>query len=116
MAKLLQLNQLYKEIKSKLNEYTSKYVNILQGINSQTQYEKELKKSLLFTPEGKAILILNPETIEDIKKNSIIINDKDDFENEIEEDNLITLQKNKLILHSEIKKKIVIYKLYTITK
>ena len=108
MAKLLQLNQLYKEIKSKLNEYTSKYVNILQGINSQTQYEKELKKRLLFTPEGKAILILNPETIEDINKNSIIINDKDDFENEIEEDNLIPLPENKLILPSEIKEKTAI--------
>ena len=116
MAKLLKLNQLYKEIKSKLNEYTSKYVNILQGINSQTQYEKELKKRLLFTPEGKAILILNPETIEDINKNSIIINDKDDFENEIEEDNLIPLPENKIILPSEIKEKTAIYKLYPITK
>ena len=71
MAKLFQLDKLYSQIKSKLNEYTSKYENVFQEIFTQTEYEKELNKRLLFTPEGKVILILNLETLDDISKNSL---------------------------------------------
>ena len=45
--------------------------NVIQEIFTQTEYEKELNKRLLFTPEGKVILILNLETLDDISKNSL---------------------------------------------
>ena len=41
MAKLFQLDKLYSQIKSKLNEYTSKYENVFQEIFTQTEYEKD---------------------------------------------------------------------------
>ena len=116
MAKLFQLDKLYSQIKSKLNEYTSKYENVIQEIFTQTEYEKELNKRLLFTPEGKAILILNPETLEDISKNSIVINDNDNIKMDIEEDNLIPVPDKILLLPSEVKEKTALYKLYPLTK